>query len=237
MRGGGSRPARGRARGAAPTPRRRPPAAEAAPLSALPKRARNAQRNRAAILAAGREVFNRIGYGAATIRDIVRRTDLAAGTFYNYFPDKASVLRELVEEFTARLRARVHEARMRARTLEELLRSSYRTCFQLYAEDRELVAMVARNVGEPGLRTSASLFEPAVEELIADLRAKEREGVLPRLDHERLARAAVALGAELGLHMLAREPIDVDGTAEFATQLMLGGVERLAGRARTRRPR
>lgn len=237
MRTPRSRPARKRARRAAPAPRResRPAAAPAAPP--LPKRERNALRNRAAILAAAREVFNELGYGAATIRDIIRRTHLASGTFYNYYPDKASVLREIVEEFTRRMRARVHETRMQARTVEELLRSSYRTCFQLYAEDRALVEMLARNAGELSLLTSASILEAAVEELVADLRAKEREGILPRLDHERLARAAVALGAELGTHMLERDPVDVEGTAEFATQLMLGGIERLAGAAPARRRR
>ncbi|MEO8601650.1 MAG: TetR/AcrR family transcriptional regulator [bacterium] len=236
---------RGRARRTGPTadrrgevaPRRerRRPAGLAEPP--LAKRERNARHNRAAILTAAREVFGELGYGAATIRDIIRRTHLAAGTFYNYFPDKESVLREIIEGFTQRMRTRVHDVRMQARTIEDLLRSSYRTCFEVYAEDRALVEMLARNAGELSLLTSASLLEPAVEELVADLHAKEREGILPRLDHERLARAAVALGAELGLHMLERGPADVEGTAEFATQLMLGGIERLAGSTRTRRRR
>jgi AcrR family transcriptional regulator len=89
----------------------------------LRKRERNALRNRNAILAAGREVFSELGYGAATIRDIIRRTHLASGTFYNYFSDKESVLRAIIEEFTERVRARVHDTRVEARTTEELLRS------------------------------------------------------------------------------------------------------------------
>ena len=197
----------------------------------LPKRERNARRNRAAILSAAREVFSELGYGAATIRDIIRRTHLAAGTFYNYFPDKESVLQEILADFTRRTRARVHERRMQARTIEDLLRSSFLTCFRLYAEERTLVEMMARNAGELSLVTSGSILQPAVEELVADLRAKESEGVIPHLDHERLARAAVALAAELGLHMLARRPLEIDGTTEFATQLMLGGIERLTGGA------
>lgn len=200
-------------------------AASDAPLA---KRARNAQRNRDAILAAARVVFLERGYGAATIRDIIRRTHLASGTFYNYFPDKESVLREMVDDFAQRVRARVHERRMEARTLEELLRWSFRTCFELYAEERTLVEMLVRNAGELLRLTSGNVLEPAVEELVADLRAKEAEGVIPRLDKARLARAAVALASELGVDMLAREPVDVEGTAEFAAQLMLGGIERLA---------
>jgi AcrR family transcriptional regulator len=44
--------------------------------------------NRAKLLAAARKVFAEKGLGAATARDIVRETDLATGTFYNYFRDK-----------------------------------------------------------------------------------------------------------------------------------------------------
>jgi len=204
----------------------------AASLAHLPKRESNARRNRAAILTAAREIFSELGYGAATIRDIIRRTDLAAGTFYNYFPDKESVLRELIKDFTRRTRARVRQSRMEARTLEELLRSSFLTCFRLYAEETTLVEMMARNVGELSLLTSGAILEPAVEELVADLRSKEIDGIIPHVDNERLARAAVALATELGLHMLARRPVDIVGTTEFATQLMLGGIERLAGSAR-----
>ena len=52
------------------------------------KRARSKAANRRAILAAGRRVFARIGYEATTVRDIIRETDLASGTFYNYFKSK-----------------------------------------------------------------------------------------------------------------------------------------------------
>lgn len=196
------------------------------------KRQRNTIRNRQAILSAAREVFSELGYGAATIRDIVRRTDLAAGTFYNYFPDKESVLREILEDFAGRVRQRAHEARMEARTLEELMRASFLTCFQLYAEEKTLVAMMARNAGEVPLMTSGTILQPAIAELIADLRTKEREGIVPHLDIERTARVAVALASELGLHMLSRQPLDIEGTTEFAARFMLGGILGLAGAPR-----
>ncbi|MEA2467507.1 MAG: hypothetical protein QOJ57_1633, partial [Thermoleophilaceae bacterium] len=44
--------------------------------------------NREKLLLAARKVFAEKGYGEATARDIVRETDLATGTFYNYFSDK-----------------------------------------------------------------------------------------------------------------------------------------------------
>jgi AcrR family transcriptional regulator len=81
--------------------------------TAAGKRERTKRANREALLAAAREVFSDIGYGAASVRDIVRGTDLASGTFYNYFPDKESVLRALVDEiaFGRRARPRRHSTR------------------------------------------------------------------------------------------------------------------------------
>ena len=61
--------------------------------------------NRAKLLAAARKVFAEKGLGAATARDIVRETDLATGTFYNYFRDKEDAFRELLEEAAERQRA------------------------------------------------------------------------------------------------------------------------------------
>src|SRR5215217_2634302 len=65
------------------------------------RRERTKAANRAAILAAGRECFAARGYDAVGVRDIVRGTDLASGTFYNYFPDKQAVFRALFEFIVA----------------------------------------------------------------------------------------------------------------------------------------
>jgi AcrR family transcriptional regulator len=65
--------------------------------------------NRAAILAAGRELFSALGYDAVSVRDIVRRTDLASGTFYNYFKDKDEIFEALVRESFDQLAAALRE--------------------------------------------------------------------------------------------------------------------------------
>src|SRR5438067_10061704 len=96
------------------------------------------QANRAAILDAARVVFADLGYGAATVRDIVRRTDLATGTFYNYFPDKEAVFRALVEESARRIRELVRAARREATDLESFVREGYRAYFEFVASDRTL---------------------------------------------------------------------------------------------------
>src|ERR671927_566632 len=61
--------------------------------------------NRQKLLEAARKVFAEKGLGEATARDIVRETDLASGTFYNYFRDKEDAFRALLEEMGERARS------------------------------------------------------------------------------------------------------------------------------------
>jgi AcrR family transcriptional regulator len=202
---------------------------DAAPIAAG-KREQNAARNRAAILQAARQAFCELGFGATTVRDIIRRTDLASGTFYNYFPDKEALLKELIEEFQAELRRRVHEAREAAATLEDLLRSAFRACFEIYVEDDVILTLLMRNAGEIEELTSVTALDPAAADLADDLRVKVREGVVPDLDIDLISLAAVAVGSELAFRALSG-PKDVERLTEFATDLFLGGIERMSRKA------
>src|SRR3978361_2256030 len=62
------------------------------------KREQTKVQNRQAILDAAREVFGELGYDNATVRDIIRRTGLAAGTFYNYYRSKEEVAAALSDD-------------------------------------------------------------------------------------------------------------------------------------------
>src|SRR3989442_8580106 len=70
--------------------------------------------NRAKLLAGARKVFAEKGLGEATARDIVRETDLATGTFYNYFDDKEDAFRALLEEIAEKARTAVRVQRREA---------------------------------------------------------------------------------------------------------------------------
>jgi AcrR family transcriptional regulator len=195
--------------------------------TATGKRERTKAANREAILVAARRVFSTIGYGAASVRDVVRETDLATGTFYNYFPDKESVLRALVDEITDEARARVHAARMAATTLEDFVSGGFRAYFELLAEDPDTVALMRRNSG-----TIRAMFdEPAlgagIEELRADLETAVTQGRIPPHDADLMAVAMVGAGVEIGLHMLERDPPDVERAVAFVTDVFLGAFERI----------
>ncbi|MBX3502547.1 MAG: TetR/AcrR family transcriptional regulator [Alphaproteobacteria bacterium] len=197
---------------------------------ATPRRARGKLRerkkasNRAALLAAARAVFAEMGFGAASVRDIVRRTDLATGTFYNYFEDKDAIFAAVVGELTDELVRRHRQGRARAGTAEEFLRRHFQVYFEFIAEDPELVALAQRNV--TAIRTL--LDKPDVRALhrvlIDDLREAMATGILPPLDVPYLAAAIGGIAFEISMVMVTRTPVDAVEAARFAARLALGGV-------------
>jgi AcrR family transcriptional regulator len=195
--------------------------------AAAGRRERTKAANRAAILAAAREVFSAAGYEAASVRDIVRRTDLASGTFYNYFPDKASIFAALVEETGAEARRRVRAARRDAASGEAFVEEGFRAWFAYIAEDPETFAFLSRNLGTIREHFDDAVLPASVGELEQDLRAAIARGALPDVDVEYCAGAMVAVALELGERLAGRRPVDVEGATRFASGLFLGGLQRL----------
>ncbi len=187
--------------------------------------------NRAAILAAAREVFAELGYDAAGVRDVIRRTDLAAGTFYNYFADKEAVFRAVIDESATEVRARLRTVRATARTLEEFVGDAYRAWFDFLVADRLMFELMQRNAGPIRALFGDPILGAGVEDLLEDLRAAIERRALPPLDANYLAGAMAGVALELGVRMAERTPPDVEGAARFATELFLGGIARLGASA------
>jgi AcrR family transcriptional regulator len=193
--------------------------------AALPgKRERTKQANRTAILVAAREVFAELGFGAASVRDIVRKTDLATGTFYNYFPDKESVLRAVVEEAAGEARVRVQEARRNGRTLDAFVRDGFRAYFDYLIEDRLTSAMLSRNAGTIRAMFDEPSLVAGVEELAEDLRAGVAAGLIPDHDVEYMAASMVGAAFEVGARMLDSDAPDPGRATEFVSALFVAGL-------------
>jgi AcrR family transcriptional regulator len=192
------------------------------------KRERTKLRNRSLILDAARDVFVDIGYDAATVRDIVARTKLAPGTFYNYFPDKRSVLLALVGQASREGGRLIREARARATTLAELVHEGFHAYFSFVANDRILFELMRRNSAT--LRTlgvDETGFAAGIAELHADLERAVAAGMIPPLPLMYMTRAVGAITFEIGAQMAKHDPPDVEGATRFATDVCLGALERL----------
>ncbi len=204
-------------------------ASEPASAERSGRREQNKAENRAALLRAARTVFAELGYNAAGVRDIVRRTDLASGTFYNYFKDKTEIFSAVVAEMSAELLARQRHGQSRgtASSAEEFLRRHCSVYFHFVAEDPEILAFGRNNVtpirnliNTPDLQPLAMAFRQDIADAIA-------RGALPRVDVDYLLAAISGVTFEVSVVMTLRDPVDPDGATEFATRLLVGGLNNL----------
>ncbi len=191
------------------------------------KREQTKQNNREAILEAAREVFTKLGYGATTVRDIIRATDLASGTFYNYFKSKDEVFQAIQDENALRVRPRLRAERVRARSVEEFISGSFHTFFEYVATDRRTFAVIRRNADTMRVRMDTPEIIAGFDELRADLLTAIEQGIFPPVDADYLMASLVGVAFEIAEHMLTREPIDTKAAAGFATALFMGGFKAL----------
>jgi AcrR family transcriptional regulator len=178
--------------------------------TALPKRQRIKQQNRQFILDGARRIFAEQGYDATTVRDIIRATPLAAGTFYNYFTSKEEVRHELEEEIAQALKPRLAEGRAEAATAEEFLSAFFSAVFALRTETGAGLERADLRAGRDDLRR--------------DLDHAVARNLFRPLDTAALAAALLAAADEIAARLL-RDGGDAADATEAATRLFLAGVQ------------
>ena len=191
------------------------------------KRERTKTANRQAILDAAREVFGELGYDAATVRDIIRRTGLASGTFYNYYKSKEEVFDALADDGARRFRPLLREQSEKAIDFESFVRGAILAYFNFVATEQE-AWRINRPPGEqiPHARPTPEVTAVFDEVREAFSRVLEQTHA-PPVDLDYLTTACIAVAREIGDKMLERRPVDTEGAADFAVKLILGGLPAL----------
>lgn len=196
---------------------------ETAAIEPIGKRERAKAANRDAILKAARRVFAQLGYEAATVRDIIRGTELASGTFYNYFRSKEEVFEALADDGARRFKPLLRAARERATTFEQYLHDAFSAYFHFLLEERS-AGDRPMDERQPHVRTDTPEMIAIYEEVRLSLEDASMRGLAPRIDSDYLAHACIGLAQEVGAAMLRRSPPDADAAARFATAFVLTGV-------------
>ena len=192
------------------------------------KRERTKVANRQAILDAARQVFGELGYEAATVRDIIRRTGLASGTFYNYYRSKEEVFEALADDGARRFRPILREQFEASQDFATYLRGAVRAYFEFIANEHE-TWQARRPPGErqPHMQVETPEMHRVFEEVRDSFAAVMERGDAPRVDADYLATASIAIAREIGQKMLERRPIDIDKATAFTVNLILGGAHAL----------
>ncbi len=192
------------------------------------KREQTKQANRQAILDAAREVFAEMGYETATVRDIIRRTDLSVGAFYNYFKSREEVFEALADDGARRFRPILRACWEEARDFEGYLRAAIQAYYDFVVDEHENWE-ARRPVGErhPHIPMETPEMERVFQEVRDTFAAAIEKGGAPRVDADYLAAACIAIAREVGDRMMARRPIDTHAACDFAVKLILGGIPAL----------
>jgi len=191
------------------------------------KREQTKLANRQAILDAAREVFRELGYEVATVRDIIRRTGLSVGAFYNYYRSKEEVIAALADDGARRFRPILHAEYLKAQDFESYLRGATRAYFEFVAAEAETWGKDITGLEvEPYTRNTPEIIA-VHEEVRAALAGVMERGLAPRVDLDYLTTACIAVAREIGDKMLERRPIDTKGADDFAVTMILSGLNGL----------
>ena len=195
------------------------------------RREQTKHQNRQIILDAGRKVFAEMGYGAATVRDIIRATPLASGTFYNYFKSKEEIYQAIRDDVALAIRPRLRDERSRAKTVEEFISGSFRTFFEFVASDEVRFRSMRSSADATRVRMDTPEVVAGFEELREDLEKAIAAGLFPPTDADYLMAAIVGVAFEVGERMSRRSHPDPAAAALFATTLFMGGLRALPPKA------
>jgi len=139
---------------------------------------------RARILRAAEERFTRGGYDGSSVGDVARTAGVGVGTVYHHFPDKRSMLLELVEDWGERVAARRRSELEMERFVGDAPRASIarwlgKTYERLRAEPSLYVVVLALADRDPEVRRRYQRIEQSHIERVRELIAfGQRRGVM-----------------------------------------------------------
>ena len=192
------------------------------------KRQIKKKQNREIIINSARTVFARKGYDNSSVREIIGSTNLGAGTFYNYFPDKLSVFKSINERIVADFSHNFLQEIEKSSTFEEIVQTVFSTWFN-WISDKENDHLFIKNNKKYlldlkwlGSRSKEyKIFYNNIFEVIMNLSKKTE---FPNNDISFMITSVIAIATSLGDEILSRQDITPEDATAFATKLFIKGL-------------
>jgi AcrR family transcriptional regulator len=188
------------------------------------KREATKEQNRTAIEAAAWHVFCTMGMDAANIRDIVKRSGLSPGTFYNYYRTKEAIFEVLSQNVLERIRSESRAARAKSASAEEFLSACYESYLYLLQSIDGALSFIDRNqhhIRSQVYRSSA--VSGLTADLAEDLRRFVPSDTMSPRDRELVSSIIIAAGAE-AIFEVGRKRQTMKHVREFLANFMLKGL-------------
>jgi AcrR family transcriptional regulator len=180
------------------------PAAHAYAPSSL--RAEQVAQTRAALVAAGRQLFGTSGYAATSVEDIAKAARVTTGALYHHFPTKAAVFEAVFEQVHADLMAASVAAAAGTTNAIDLLAAGFGAFLDKVLEPEVQRIIVTDAPAVLGLARFTELDERyAFAATVAALEAANAAGALHVDDPPTLARLLLGALTRAGL-LIASSP-------------------------------
>ena len=194
----------------------------------LSKREKNKKNNRSIIIKAGIDTFLKKGISQTTVRDIIRNTDLASGTFYNYFKSKEEVLIAALDESAIEIGQELRSRRKNAKNLEEFIYSQINPFFEFARDHSELFMIMSSNLNDvKAFSVETPMMTLELESLKEDIIIGINEGILPDVDPDYFCSVIQSVSEGIAFTFVkgGMSDEDISAAVKFCTNFIVNGIK------------
>ena len=181
--------------------------------------------NRKLIIDSGIKVFVEKGVAEATVRDIIRSTGLASGTFYNYFKSKEDVLVAIFDDFALDIGENIRSKKDIPKDFEEFLSMKITTFLTYVLNKPELHLIMSNNhntVSNFSINTPQIILE--IDYLKEEIKEGIKKGIFPEIDLNLLGLVLRPVTDSIAQEMLKQKKPNVKKHTEKCVKFLINGL-------------
>jgi AcrR family transcriptional regulator len=185
----------------------------------------NKTKNRRLILEAGIKVFIAKGVAETTVRDIIRSTGLASGTFYNYFKSKEDVLVAIFDDFAKEIGKNIRIDDTQPNNFEDFLRIKVTRFFKFVSSKPEIYMIMSNNhnlVNNFSINTPQIILE--IDYLKEEIKDGIKKGIFPNFDVDLFALVIRPITDAVAQEMIAQKKININKYTEKCINFLIRGI-------------
>jgi AcrR family transcriptional regulator len=185
----------------------------------------NKTKNRRLILEAGIRVFIAKGVAETTVRDIIRSTGLASGTFYNYFKSKEDVLVAIFDDFAKEIGKNIRIDDTQPNNFEDFLRIKVTRFFKFVSSKPEIYMIMSNNhnlVNNFSINTPQIILE--IDYLKEEIKDGIKKGIFPNFDVDLFALVIRPITDAVAQEMIAQKKININKYTEKCINFLIRGI-------------
>ena len=140
-------------------------------VTILGKRASQKKQVRERLMNEGLALFSSHGLDKTTVTDIVEKSEIARGTFYNYFPDTQSLFDALIEDLNQNVRGAIQQTRRDSKNVYDYLYGTFKSYFDLIGTPRMIQFHILNQAQIRQSSYQSDIIKTIVKNLNRDLKS------------------------------------------------------------------